>query len=280
MTAFQQTETEAVNRVRVAARGGFPFEEGSAAQKLLKSEAILLALKFMRSYMDQMPTITCEAAQYFITVFIEMLKHHGIECDNVVYIDIYQTMISFMRKFYKEVLGFIKTNELSSIVQNLFYEVIQDCIVQRDSKKHFNSVRMLASVQFVYFCLKMNFLYTERKNVNIIKLCFTMALALILSDSGILNGFEERLYVVFRNAVVLFYQEDQDVFGNNDDALLVLLTDFFCRLGIIIGDHMLLLSDAVHDPEYRADLYLRIANTYTETPKLRFRWLKKLYKMH
>jgi len=139
---------------------------------------------------------------------------------------------------------------------------------------------MLASAQFVYFCLKMNFLYTERKNVNIIKLYFTMALALILSDSEILSGFDQRLYVVFRNSVVLYYQEDQDVFGNNDDELLMLLTDFFCRLGIIIGDNMLLLSNAFHDPEYRADLYLRIANTYTETPKLRFHWMKKLFKLH
>jgi len=230
--------------------------------------------------MDQMNTLGCEAAQCFFSVFIEMLKHHGIECDDVVYVDIYQTMIAFMRKFNNEVLGYIKTNELSSVVQNLFYEVIQDCIVQRDSKKHFNSVRMLASAQFVYFCLKMNFLYTNRKNVNIIKLYFTMALALILGDSEILSGFDQRLYVVFRNSVVLYYQEDQDVFGNNDDELLMLLTDFFCRLGIIIGDNMLLLSNAFHDPEYRADLYLRIANTYTETPKLRFHWMKKLFKLH
>jgi len=107
-----------------------------------------------------------------------------------------------------------------------------------------------------------------------------MALALILTDSDILRGFDQRLYVVFRNSVVLFYQEDKDMFYNNDDELLMLLTDFFCRLGIIIGDHMLLLSNAFHDPEYRADLYLRIANTYTETPKLRFHWLKKLFNLH
>ena len=275
-------ESDAMGKLRSKARAVFPFVESDEQQRLLKSEAILLTLRFMRAYMEQLGADEMEfdVAECFVLAFIEMVKHRGIECSDVVYNDIYQTMILFMRKFYVKVLDYVKENKLSAVLQDLFYEVIQDCIVQRDSLRRFKPVRLLQSVQFVYECLKMNFMYTEHKDVNIIKLYFTMALALVLSNTEILRGFDQRLYVVFRNSVISFYKEDAQMLSTNDDTLLELLDDLFCRLGIIVGDHMLLLSNAVMDKEYLADLYLRIANTYTETPELRFRWLKKLCELH